>query len=72
MDGNTIGYGGGIAPRVGVMAGQPPAEPRPRRKRPAYARLRDQAGRPATIVQGMANKPFPGGAVDLNIETDAQ
>lgn len=71
MSDGTIGYGGGIAPRVGVMAARVTKRPASR-KRPTYQRVTDQLGRLPTSVQSDANRPARGGAVDLNIETDSQ
>jgi hypothetical protein len=69
MNDGSIGYGGVMAPRVGVMAAPAVKRPAPR-KRPAYHRLTDQIGRVPTTVQSDANRMPRGGAVDLNIETD--
>lgn len=71
MNDGVIGYGGGMAPRVGVMAAPAKRRPEPR-KRPAYHRLTDQIGRVPTTVQNDANRPPRGGAVDLNSETYLQ
>lgn len=71
MNDSSMGFGGEMAPRVGVMAGQMKSKSTSR-KRPGYKRSRDQVGRVPTSVQSDANRIPRGGAVDLNVETDAQ
>ena len=73
MSDGTIGYGGGIAPRVGVLAAAPASGDQDNRKRGAKFMLRKgKPDRSPTSVQSDANRVPRGGAADLNIETDGQ
>lgn len=65
---DAIGYGGGIAPRVGVMAGKAQHSPKKGKGKNAMP----EKGRRATATQADANKQPRGGAMDMNCETDSQ
>ena len=72
MDDSTVGYGGGVAPRIGVMAGK---AMHGKHKKMMRGRATPPKGTPMrvpTSVQSDANKPLRGGAVDLEQETDSQ
>ncbi len=71
MDDSTVGYGGGMAPRVGVLAGK---AIHGKHKKMMRGRVMPKGTpmRAPTSVQSDANKPFRGGAVDLEQETDSQ